>query len=128
MPRMAALAELPERMQGVVARGNRNADAGLDLDEIRALVMAASSERIRASFRAEPSEGLPGVIKDLKLPPAKHARALAVVRPHRLPRGANDPANSDLYGEMRALLDDEEFENFTAAAARITHQRNVVID
>ncbi len=67
--------ELPERMQGLVARGDRNADAALDSDEIRALVNAASSEHVRVSFRSQSSEGLPGVIRDLKLSPAKHACA-----------------------------------------------------
>ena len=37
--------ELPERMQGLVARGDKNADAALDSDEIRSLVIAAASER-----------------------------------------------------------------------------------
>ena len=40
--------ELPERMQGLVARGDKNADADLDLDEIRSLMIAASSARVRA--------------------------------------------------------------------------------
>ena len=78
--------ELPERMQGLVARGDRNADAALDSNEIRVLVNAASSEHNRVSFRPQSFEGLPGVIKDLKLPPAKHAAALAIVSPHKLPR------------------------------------------
>ena len=69
--------ELPERMQGLVARGDRNADAALDSDEIRALVNAASSGPTRVSFRPQSSEGLPGVIRDLKLPPAKHATRLS---------------------------------------------------
>jgi hypothetical protein len=112
--------ELPERMQGLVARGDRNADAALDSDEIRSLVTAASSERVRVSFRSQASEGLPGVLKDLKLPPAKHAGALAIVSAHKLPRNVNDPTDSDLYRQMRELLDGEEYENFVAAAARLS--------
>jgi cytochrome c peroxidase len=118
--------ELPERMQELVARGDGNADAALDSDEIRALVIAASSERTRVSFRVQSSEGLPGVIKDLKLPPAKHTLALAVVGLHKLPRRVSDPAHSDLYGEMRALLDDEEYENFVAAAARLSRRPQII--
>jgi cytochrome c peroxidase len=118
--------ELPERMQELVGRGDRNADAALDLDEIRSLANAASSERIHISFRSQPSEGLPGVIKDLKLPPAKHTLALALVSPHKLSRGVDDPATSALYGEMRALLDDGEYENFVAAAARLSRRPQVI--
>ena len=71
--------ELPERMQGLVARGDRNADAALDSEEIRSLVIAASSEHVRDSLRPQSSEGLPGVIRDLKLPP-REARTRACHR------------------------------------------------
>ena len=111
--------ELPERMQGLVARGDRNADAALESNEIRSLVSAASSGRIRVAFRVQPFEGLPGVIRDLKLPPAKHVRALAIVSPHTLAPTAADPASTAFYREMRVLLDHEEYENFVAAAARL---------
>ena len=115
--------ELPERMHGLVARGDRNADAALDSDEIRAVVNAAPSERTPVSFRSQSSEGLPGVIKDLKLAPAKHALALAIVSPHTLPRRLNHPANGDPYAQMRALLDHEEYDNFMAAATRLSSSR-----
>ncbi len=118
--------ELPERMQGLVARGDRNADAALDSNEIRALVNAASSEHTRVSFRFQPSEGLPGVIKDLKLRPAKLADALAIVSAHKLSRHVNDPTGSNLYAEMRAVLDDEEYENFVAAAARVSRSPQII--
>src|SRR5688572_9508231 len=111
--------ELPERMQGLLARGDRNADGALHSDEIRALVSAASSQPIRVSFQRQPSEGLSGVIADLKLAPEKHARALAIVSAHKLPPHVKEPASSDLYREMSALLDSEEYENFVAAAARL---------
>jgi cytochrome c peroxidase len=113
--------ELPERMQGLFARGDNNADAALDFDEVRDLVKVASSRPTRVSFRHQPFEGLPGVIKDLKLAPGKHAAALAIVSVERLSRG-DDPRGSDLDREMRALLDDEEYENFAAAAARLSRR------
>jgi hypothetical protein len=109
-------------MQGLVTRGDRNADAALDSNEIRDLVHATSSGRRRVSFRSQSSEGLPGVIKDLKLTPAKHTGALAIVSAHKLSRNMNDPTGSDLYREMRALLDDEEYENFMATAARLSRR------
>jgi cytochrome c peroxidase len=110
--------ELPERMQGLVARGDRNADAALDLDEIGALVNVAASETTRVAVRPQPSEGLPGVVKDLRLAPDKQARALAIVGPLTLlphVRGTS----GDVYEQMKALLDDEEYENFLAAAERL---------
>ena len=118
--------ELPERMQALVARGDRNADAALDSEEIRSLVTAASSERVSFSFRAEPSEGLPGVVKDLKLPAAKHEPALAIVSRHKLPRNVSEATGSALFGEMKALLDDEEYENFVAATARLSRRPIIV--
>jgi hypothetical protein len=117
--------ELPERMQRLVVDGDKNADAALDSVEIRALVNAAAPERHRLSFRSQPSEGLPGVISDLKLPPEKHQRALAIVKDQRPPRNINDPASSALFGEMKALLDDEEYENFVAAATRLSRSADI---
>jgi hypothetical protein len=112
--------ELPERMQGLVARGDRNADAALDSDEIYVLVHAVSFGPTGVSFRPQSSEGLPGVIRDLKLPPAKHQAALVIVGAHNPPRNVNDPASSALLGEMKRLLDDEEYESFLAAATRLS--------
>jgi hypothetical protein len=112
--------ELPERMQKLMTDGDKNADATLDASEIHTLVNAASSERTRAALRSQTSEGLPGVISDLKLSPEKHQRALAIVSGHVPFRAANDPANSVFLAEMKTLLDDEEYENFVAAATRLT--------
>jgi len=112
--------ELPERMQELVERGDKNADSALDWDEVSALVKAASSAGSRVSFRSQSSEGLQGVIRDLKLPPEKHLRALAIVGPHKPPRNVDDAASSVFLGEMKALLDAEEYENFVAAATRLT--------
>lgn len=110
--------ELPERMQGLLARGDKNADAALDLDEIRALVNAAASERFHVAFRTQQFEGLAGVIRDMKLPSPKREQALALVN---LPqRAVSDPRNTELYKAIRALLDDEEYENFVAAATRLS--------
>jgi hypothetical protein len=115
--------ELPERMQELIARGDTNADAALDSTEVRALVTAASSERVRVAFSLPASEGFPGVIKDLKLPPDKHERALVIVSAYKLAptiNHNNGATGSDAYREMRVLLDDEEYENFLAAASRLS--------
>ena len=97
----------------------------LDSDEIRALVNAAASGPTRVSFRPQSSEGLPGVLRDLKLSPAKHLHALVIVGTHKPPRGVNDPASSALLGEMKALLDDEEYENFLSAATRLSRSADI---
>ena len=86
---------------GLIARGDKNRDAALDSNETRDLVNAASSERTRVPFRAQPSEGLPGVIKDLKLAPERHAKALAIVSAVRRSRNVNDPTGLD--AELRAV-------------------------
>ncbi|HZN25746.1 MAG TPA: cytochrome c peroxidase [Burkholderiales bacterium] len=112
--------ELPERMQELVARGDRNADAGLDSNEILFLASAARIERAPVPFRSLRSAGLADVIKDLKLPATKHAGALAIVRRNKLPSNFEDPTGSTLYAKMKALLDDEEYENFVAAASRLS--------
>jgi uncharacterized protein (DUF1330 family) len=36
--------------------------------------------------------------------------------------------NNDLNGEMRSLLDDEEYENFAAAVARVSKRQVMIID
>jgi len=112
--------ELPDRMQGLIARGDKNADGALDFVEIDALVNAAASERTRVAFRPQPSEGLAGVINDLKLPPEKHERALAIVAAHKPVGSANEPIDREIYKAMRSLLDDEEYGNFVAAAERLS--------
>ena len=115
--------ELPERMHALVGRGDKNGNAALDADEVRALVAAASSERVRISSRLQPPEGLPGVIKDLRLSPEKQERALSILSRYNLPLTIthnNDATTSDLYREMKALLDAEEYENFVAAAVRLS--------
>jgi hypothetical protein len=116
--------ELPERMQGLIARGDRNSDAALDAAELDTLVGAAAAERTtRAAFRPQTSDGLAGVVNDLKLPPEKHAAALALVGAHKppdRPDRANGAISSDLYREMQALLDGEDYDNFVAAAERLS--------
>jgi hypothetical protein len=112
--------ELPDRMQGVIVRGDRNADGVLDFAEIDALVNAASSERSRVAFRPQSSEGLPGVINDLKLSPAKREQALAILSAHTPAPHFKELTNTDLYKAMRSVLDNEEYENFVAAAERLS--------
>jgi hypothetical protein len=118
--------ELPERMQELVARHDRNDDGVLTVDEVRTSVdsrFTVPGGVITAGAGAD--EGLPGVINDLKLPASKRDQALAIVQGQPAVRNLNEPANADVYTKMRQLLDDEEYTNFEAAARRLTFRRGV---
>ena len=110
--------ELPERMEGLVSRGDKNQDGFLTTDEVVALV-GTRPTLPRPPFVVRDRGTLADVIADLKLPASTHNRALAIVTG---PRNVHDPANVDLDAEMRELLDDEDYENFVAAAARLRSQ------
>ena len=120
--------ELPERMQGLVERGDRDGDGVLTAQEVETLVVGQTSDDLRTrriSGQTKPF-GLADVVSDLKLPQPKHDLAMALVKAHSVPRNVNDPASIDrdtLHARMRELLDDEEYEDFVAAAARISAGR-----
>ena len=114
--------ELPERMQGLVSRGDKNHDGFLTADEVVVLVDTPSTAA-RTSFVVRNTATLADVIGDLKLPASTHNRALAIVKG---PRNVHDPASVDLNAEMRAILDDEDYENFVAAAARLRRSPRVI--
>jgi len=119
--------ELPQRMEGLLARGDRNGDAVLDSNEMESLVDAAAFVvPTCVVFHRQPSDGLPGVINDLRLSPAKHARALAIVSSQKPVSGVSLPPNSDLYARMKALLDDEEYGNFAAGARRLSGSPRII--
>ena len=111
--------ELPERLQGLIARGDGNANAVLDMHEIHGLVNSAPSARNDIPFGPQSSDGLPGVISDMKLTPEKHQRALAILSAHKPAPLVKERTGGVLYNQMRSLLDDEEYENFVAAATRL---------
>ena len=71
---------------------------------------------------ARTADQLTGVVKDLKLPPKKHELARGIVSRHTLPRNVNEATSSPLFGEMRAVLDDQEYEDFVAATARLSRR------
>lgn len=112
--------ELPERMQSVVGRADQDGDRFLTAHEIEQFVRDAPAglRTDTFSFRVQPL-GLADVVHDLRLPAPKHERALALVTGITVPRNVNDPRRVELYARMRELLDDEEYENFVAAAARV---------
>jgi len=62
------------------------------------------------------------IVKDWKLSQKKHELALWIVGRHALPRDLNEATRSPLFGEMRAVLDDQEYEDFVAATARLSRR------
>lgn len=119
--------ELPERMEGKVYLGDKNQDGFLDRDEVIALVATPSPVRRVQRFSARGAASLHEVIADLKLPRALHLRAMHIVGEHTVPRATNDPVSDELYAAMRTLLDDEDYENFVAAATRLRHTPRVSV-
>ena len=116
--------ELPERMEALVSRGDKNQDGFLTADEVVALVDTKPAERReRFSTIVREPGSLADVIADLKLPATTHNRALAIVN---APRNVHVPGSVDLQAEMRELLDDEDYENFVAAAARLRRAPRVI--
>ena len=123
--------ELPERMQAVIDLADKNQDGLLNSDEINRMVVETGASQSRTGgfiLRPDSREGLSGVVSDLRLPQTKHDQALTLVSGHKLQRDVNHPANADLYAKMRELLDDEEYENFVAAAARLNRQPTFVLN
>ena len=118
--------ELPERMQGLVGRGDHDGDGFLNAQEVEALVDHTSPDLRRRVFSLQGKPfGLADVVSDLKLPQPTHDLAMALVKALGAPRNVNDPASIDLptlHARMRELLDAEEYENFVAAAARVNNR------
>jgi hypothetical protein len=116
--------ELPERMEGLVRRGDRNQDGYLTSDEIVPLIdIQPSVSRRPFSVNVRGSGSLADIIADLKLPAATHNRALAIVNG---PRNVYDAANVDFKAEMKDLLNDEDYENYVAAAARLRSTPRII--
>ena len=118
-------AELPERMQSVVDRIDQDDDGFMTALEIEAAVdrrpVAVDGRTIILRNRTVPS--LSDVVQDLKLPQPKHDQALAIVKNYQVPRNLNNSKSIDIdvvYTAMKALLGEEEYEDFRAAAARLS--------
>src|SRR5262245_24921174 len=104
--------ELPERMQGLM-RGDQNRDGLLSTREVLALVDQTPPRRppLPEAFRGKGHVTLSDVVSDLRLSPAKHRLAMYLLK--------SPAAQPPLDVRLRTVLDDEEYENFVAAAARI---------
>jgi hypothetical protein len=118
-------AELPERMQSVVDRVDQDDDGFMTAAEIEAAVdrRPAGVEARAILLRNRSTSSLSDVVQDLKLPQPKHDLALAIVKNYQVPRNLNNSKSLDLevvHTAMKELLDEEEFADFMAAAARIS--------
>ena len=111
--------ELPERMQGLIERGDQNGDGSLTADEVLSLVRQAPPSRPPPPLTPSPRQAVAifDVVSDLRLSPDKYSRVRDILRTHIA-------AGPDLELRLRDVLDDEEYGNFVAAAARINGGRN----
>ena len=122
-----ARVELPDRMQDIVTRGDRNGDGALDREEIRAIAsssvvvgegkgMPPPMREVRVTERPLPDLGLSGLIDDLKLPPNRRAPALAAVAQAQADTTkALTALLETLRDEVRALVTGEQFAAFDKA-------------
>jgi hypothetical protein len=111
--------ELPERMQGLIERGDQNGDGTLTTDEVLSLVRQAPPSRRSAPLPPFPQKAVDvfDIVSDLRLSPDKYRRVRDILRTHIA-------AGSDLELRLRDVLNDEEYGDFVAAAARINGGRN----
>jgi hypothetical protein len=117
--------ELPERMETLINRGDANKDGFLARDEVMTLVrIPTQPRRIQPRPQVRSAGHFTEILVDLKLPPATHEAALAIVKEHTVPHQIN--VSNDLDAALRHLLEAEDFENFMAAAARLHTRRGVV--
>jgi hypothetical protein len=129
--------ELPERMVPLIGRGDRNGDQALDADELAAVVRnplpqgrgrivstPVRTDQRTEPFRAPPPRGPEGLIGDLKLPPSRATKALAVLAKRRAtgPTFGGVLAASDVDGAtlrtLAGILTDDELADFKAALVR----------
>lgn len=113
--------ELPERMEGLVDRGDKDQDGVLSRAEVASLVNARVPVRSRSVVAGPKRATLIDVIVDLKLPAETHQRALAVLNAAPNVKTLNLGSKGslgDLQAALREVLDDEDYENFIAAATR----------
>jgi hypothetical protein len=108
--------ELPERMAGLMKRGDKNRDGFLTINELIPLVDTGLKVPVQANMVARRFDDLATVIADLKLPADTHNQVVAIVKARR---NLSESERSELYSTVRKLLNDEDYENFVAAVARL---------
>ena len=113
-----ARAEFPERMQGLVERVDSDSDDIVNKEEVDRFVRLAASARPNPPSSPKKAATIADIVNDLRLPQPKHDLAIEVAKKYN----GNDPRTAgELHNRMREVLDNEEYENFMAAAARLKH-------
>jgi hypothetical protein len=138
--------ELPERMQGLIAKGDTNKDGALDKDEIRKMANTLGRDTFAGEFGRGrgPGGGFGGgfgpggrfggfggfgprggaggaqaALADLKLSGKTKEKAEAVVKANQENvRKLLELARSDLLVKMKDVLSEQEFKTFKAALDR----------
>jgi hypothetical protein len=119
-------AELPDRMQDIVRRGDRNGDAALDGEEVRAIASSStvigvgtglppptSTRRLRLTVRRLVDPGLVGLIDDLQLPQERRDTAIAALtQAEEEARRRLAATIETLRDEVRALVSEAQFAAF----------------
>jgi hypothetical protein len=122
-----AVSELPERMQGLVARADTSGDGTLDNAEIAKLANAPPAQEDRAfinpgGYTFGDQVGLSsrahveGALEDLRLPDATKEKALAAAR--WFMDGLETNAAADLLNEMKPMLTKEQLADFRTTLAK----------
>jgi cytochrome c peroxidase len=118
--RVAAV-ELPLRMQEIVTRGDRNGDAALDREEVRAIASSSPvigegkgvppvTRQIVVTVRDLRDPGVAGLIDDLKLPADRRALALAAQAKAEEDITKTLTASLETFrDEVRTLVTEEQF-------------------
>jgi len=113
--------ELPDRMQDIVTRGDRNGDGALDREEVRAVAWSSPvigegkgvppvTRQIHVTVRDVRDPGLAGLIDDLKLRPERRARALAALAQADEDTTKMLAASLETFrDEVHALVTEEQF-------------------
>jgi cytochrome c peroxidase len=113
--------ELPDRMKDIVKRGDRNGDAALDREEVRAIASSSPvpgegtgippvTRQVHVTVLAVRDPGLTGLIDDLKLPPDRRVAALAALAQAEEDTTKTAAASLEtLRDEVRDLVTGEQF-------------------
>jgi hypothetical protein len=131
--------ELPERMQGLIARGDTNKDGALDKEEIRKLASTLTRDDFVGAFggpggfkgkgkggfggpfagkgpfgpKGGPGGAARAALDDLNLTGTTKEKAEAVVKTHQADvRRLLDMARSDLLVKMKDVLSEQEYKTF----------------
>jgi len=123
-------AEFPERMQALVQRADSDNDGVVTKDEVEKLVRLVASARPNPQLPPKKAATMADIVNDLRLPQPKHDLAMELAQRYR--EGVRNVNNSrelnlpELQRRMRELLDDEEYDNFVAAADRLKTNGRIV--